>query len=95
MMPSFVNWFTAFDRDGDPVSLTYKGEATYKTPIGALLTVAMRSFMLLFTVFGVFELFNYRNLQVNQFRIYDERKDDKGLNFGDAEAYLMFGLFNL
>ena len=60
-MPSFLNWFKAFDGYGDPVAVTYKGETTYKTPGGALLTIAMRSFMLLFTIFGTLELFNYKS----------------------------------
>ena len=58
-MPSFQNWFKSFDGYGEPITVTYKGETTYKTLGGALLTIAMRSFMLLFTVFGVLGLFSY------------------------------------
>ena len=93
-MSYFVNWFKAFDGYGEPVSVTYKGDTTYKTPGGALLTLAMRSFMLLFSVFGIFELFSYKNPQVNQFRIYDERTDGTELNYGDSQANLIFGFFN-
>ena len=93
-MPTFVNWFKAFDGYGEPVSVTYKGDATYKTPGGALLTFSMRSFMLLFSVFGIFELLSYKNPQVNQFRIYDERTDGNELNYGEAQADLIFGMYN-
>ena len=60
-MPSFLKWFTSFDAYGEPVSVSYKGDTTYKTQIGAFLTFSMRSFMLIFTLMGVFELLDYKN----------------------------------
>ena len=93
-MSSFLNWFKAFDGYGEPVSVSYKGETTYKTPGGALLTIAMRSFMLLFSVFGIFELLSYKNPRVNQFRIYDERTNGEEINYGDAQAFIVLGLYN-
>ena len=60
-MPSFLHWFKALDAYGEPISVTYKGETTYKTWVGALLTLSMRSFMLVFALFGVLELLNYKN----------------------------------
>ena len=93
-MPSFQNWFKAFDGYGEPVSVTYQGDCTYKTQGGALITIAMRSFMLLFSLVGVYELFSYKNPQVNQYKIYDERTDGTELNYGESLAYLSFGLYN-
>ena len=60
-MPSFLNWFSTLDAYGEPISVSYKGDTTYKTPVGAILTLSMRSFMIFFTLTGVFELLNYKN----------------------------------
>ena len=60
MLP-FLKWLTSFDAYGEPVSVSYKGDTTYKTPVGALLTFSMRSFILIFTLMGALELFDYKN----------------------------------
>ena len=60
-MPSFLKCFTSFDAYGEPVSVSYKGDTTYKTQVGAFLTFSMRSFILIFALMGALELFDYKN----------------------------------
>lgn len=62
---SFLNYFVSLDNYGEPVSVSYKGRSTYQTHLGALLTVAMRGFMMLFTAMGVLELFQFKNPAVS------------------------------
>ena len=83
-MPAFLDWFVSLDGYGEPVSVSYKGDSAYKTPVGALLTLAMRGFMLFFTTLGVLELLGYQNPQINQFRVFNKRSDGSELNLGEA-----------
>ena len=50
MTHDFSKLFVSIDAFGDPVSLNYRGETSYKTAIGALFTLAIKSFMLVYTV---------------------------------------------
>ena len=93
-MPAFLDWFVSLDGYGEPVSVSYKGDSSYKTLIGALLTVGMRSFMLFFTLLAVFELLDYKNPQINQFRVFNNRSDGEEINLGEANAFFVFGFFN-
>ena len=38
----FFRFFRSLDKYGHPIALTYKGDASYKTLIGGLLTIATR-----------------------------------------------------
>ena len=46
---SFREMFVSLDTFGTPVSLNYKGESSYKTILGALITIALKIFMLVYT----------------------------------------------
>lgn len=50
MTHNFPKMFVSIDAFGDPVSLNYKGESSFKTAIGAIFTLAIKSFMLIYTV---------------------------------------------
>ena len=41
---------TSLDDFGEPVSLNYDGENTFKTKVGAIFTIAIKIFMLIFAV---------------------------------------------
>ena len=49
-MGKICDFFVSQDAFGEPVSLNYKGETSYKTGWGAFVTVLIQSFMLVFTV---------------------------------------------
>lgn len=88
---SFVNFFISLDGYGEPVSVSYKGSSTYQTHLGALFTVAMRGFMLVFTVMGTLELLDFQNPTVSQYTVYDDRIDSPEVNLGEALGDLFFG----
>ena len=52
---------------GEPVTIGYKGSATYKTPWGALLSVLEKVFILIVACMGLADLFAYKDPNVTQF----------------------------
>ena len=45
-MFNFIKYIVSQDVFGEPVTLNYKGEATFKTGVGAFFTIALRAFIL-------------------------------------------------
>ena len=66
MFKQFLSFFTSLDVFGEPVVINYKGETSFKTAPGALLTLAIKAFLLFFVVQGTFALCNYDDPQVLQ-----------------------------
>ena len=56
MRISFRKMFVSLHTFGQPVQLNYKGESSYKTMFGAFITIAIKSFMLLYTAQQIFSL---------------------------------------
>ena len=83
-MQSFIKYLISLDDYGKAVNVSYKGDSTYKTKVGAFLTIAMRSFMLAFIVTGVMDLVKYKNPQITQYVIYDDRSDDSEVTLGES-----------
>ena len=50
--------------------------------------------MLFFTILAVFELLGYKNPQINQYRVFNNRNDGTEINFGEANGFIMFGILN-
>ena len=63
-MTTFSKFFVSIDDYGEPVGVSYKGEGSYKTALGALLTLGMRVLMLLFTGIGLIGLANFEDPQI-------------------------------
>jgi len=76
------------------VQVSYKGDSTYKTFLGASMTLAMQVFMLFFIVTGTINLMDYKNPQITQYQIYDSRSDGREVNLGKSHGDLFFGFFN-
>ena len=56
MRISFRKMFVSLHTFRQPVQLNYKGESSYKTMFGAFITIAIKSFMLLYTAQQIFSL---------------------------------------
>ena len=54
---SFSGKFSQIDRFGQPVSLTYQGSRSFKTPIGAVLTLVIAVFMAYVSALQLVKLF--------------------------------------
>ena len=74
--------------------MSYKGDPTYKTFLGASMTLGMKVFMLFFILTSTINLLDYKNPQITQYQIYDSRSDGKEINFGDSYGDVIFGFFN-
>ena len=94
-MSGFLDFFRSFDGYGEPVQVTYKGDSTYKTYIGALVTLGMQGFMLMFTLTGVLSLLNYENPQITQYIIYDGRSDNKTVSMDESHGEIIFGFLSV
>ena len=83
-MSSFLKHFISIDDYGEPVSVSYKGDSTYKTPVGAVLTLGMRLLMLIFTIYGVLKLTDFQDPQITQYTVFDNRSDGREFNLGES-----------
>ena len=44
-MVKFIKYLTSLDAFGEPVTLNYRGDSTFKTGIGAFFTIILRTFI--------------------------------------------------
>ena len=68
-MSKFLSFLKSQDVFGEPVTLNYNGESTYKTWIGALVTLILKSFILVFATTEIIGLFNYKDPKITQVSI--------------------------
>ena len=47
-MNKFIKFFVSLDSFGEPVTLNYRGSSTFKTAIGAFLSIGLSVFILTF-----------------------------------------------
>ena len=45
-MLKFLSYLVSLDAFGEPVTLNYRGESTFKTAVGAFFTISLRVFIL-------------------------------------------------
>ena len=55
----FKNFVKSFDAFGEPVTLNYNGDSVYRTMIGALFSILIKSFLLIYSVQQLIQLINY------------------------------------
>ena len=60
----FRNFLISFDVFGEPVSLNYDGDSTYKTVIGAIFSLVIKSFLLIYATQQLVALANYEDSQL-------------------------------
>ena len=63
-MLSLIQWFRSFDNFGEPISVNYKGDTTYKTSVGALFSLLLRIFILGFGIFTLLDVVGYQDPQI-------------------------------
>ena len=57
----FGNFVRSFDVFGEPVSLNYKGEQSFKTIIGALFTLVLKLFIIFYAATALLDMFARAN----------------------------------
>ena len=64
-MGSIFNRIKSLDHFGEPIGVNYKGESSFKTIPGAILSVALLTLLLIFAGQSFLGLINFENPQVN------------------------------
>ena len=64
----FKQMWLSLDAFGTPISLNYKGSNSYKTSLGAFLTLSLRGFMLTLIILGLLEVLEYSDPQITHVR---------------------------
>jgi len=65
-MSSIIRFLVSFDGFGKAVGVNYKGEGTYKTGLGAFVTIGLRSFIMTYTLLALVDLMQYKDPQITQ-----------------------------
>ena len=65
-MGNFVSFWTSFDIFGEAVGLSYKGNNTYKTALGALFSIAIKGFIICFFLVSLLERLQFADPQITQ-----------------------------
>ena len=68
-MSLFIRKFICLDTFGEPVTVNFKGDSTFKTFIGAFCTICLYGFILAFTTISIIDVMQYRDPQITQVRI--------------------------
>ena len=94
-MKRFGKFLKEQDAFGHPVTINFSGEDNFKTAWGALLTLMQKGFILVVTILGVIDLFNYRDPNITQYSIFDKRTDGAEINFGQNYGGFIFTIQGL
>ena len=74
-MLNFLKYLTSLDAFGEPVTLNYKGESSFKTGVGAFFTIILRAFILSYGLIMLIGVLQYEDPQIAQYTIYDKRNN--------------------
>ena len=81
----FTTYLRSFDKFGEPVKLLYKGEDTYKTKFGAILSIVLNSIVLVYLAKKGLELATKGNSNIQVLEKYTTRSiDDRSYNFEEC-----------
>ena len=64
MRPNFLQFIRSRDFLGRPVTVQFKGQETYKTLCGGVLSIVMQSMILYLLAFSFYEMFFMDNPQI-------------------------------
>ena len=84
------SFFVSFDAFGEPISVNYKGETSHKTAVGALFTLAIKSFLLIFAFQQILTLTSYDDAAITQYSVLSSRTQGDSFNMGTSKANVGF-----
>ena len=82
------------DAFGEPVSINYRGETSFTTMLGAIVSFVEKVFILVVAVMSLIDLFTYKDPNITQFSIYNARNDNKECNFKQANGGFLFAFWD-
>lgn len=63
-MKSVKEFVTSFDVFGEPITINYKGDATFKTCLGAVATIGLKVFVLVFAATQLLALTQFKDPEI-------------------------------
>ena len=66
MSQRLKKFIVSFDAFGEPIAVNRNGETSHKTAVGALFSIALKSFILFFASTSVLALLRYQDPQITQ-----------------------------
>ena len=88
-------FLTSFDIFGIPITVNYKGEATYKTFIGFLFSLAVFSLIMMYSLEGSLKMLRREDPERAFYKLASTRSKDDALNLTDSNGQLYIGLSQL
>ena len=82
------------DAFGEPVSINYRGDTTFTTMLGAIVSFVEKIFILVVAVMGLIDLFTYQDPNITMYSVYDARLDGKEISLEEANVNIIFGIYN-
>ena len=61
MTASVRKFLVSFDVFGEPVSVNYRGETSFKTALGAFFSILLKTFLFVIAATSFLDLVEYRN----------------------------------
>ena len=88
---SILNLLSSLDEFGHPMSLTYKGEFTYQTLIGGVLSIIMQVLVAIMIINAVIEVYNVDEPTITSFERFIplEDRNELGTFRFDDYSYVM------
>ena len=93
-MQGLLGFIRSFDLFGASVNVNFRGQSDYKTGVGALMTLLIRSFMLFYAVRCAIQVLDYEDPSINSYEIKDERIDMEPMNLGAHNFDMIFSIID-
>jgi len=90
MTSFFYKFFVSFDAFGTPIGVNWKGKQSYNTAVGALFTIAIKIFLMVYAGTKCLQLVSYQDPQISQFTLFRPRLGEDPINLGESLASLAF-----
>ena len=90
---SILNLLSSLDEFGHPMSLTYKGEFTYQTLIGGVLSIIMQVLVAIMIINAVIEVYNVDEPTITSFERFiplEDRNELGAFHFDDYSYVMAF-----
>ena len=85
-------FLTSFDFFGIPITVNYKGKATYKTFIGFVFSFAVFVLIMLYSFEGSLKMVNREDPERAYYKLASSRIKDDALNLTDSNGQLYIAL---
>ena len=93
-MFKFIDFIRSLDKFGEPISLNYKGETSFKTVLGATFSIALNLFIMVYAFGQILVLANYEDPQISTYTIYQPRNQNDTINMAETYGNILIAIEN-